>query len=196
MPLLLQVPFSSLKQLFNAFHCLSTHPHHPTWASILLDTDYLEVLPVFQEVWEARRGPSAVHIWAAWGAAALANTHAVVLWQLFASQAQSLLLMTTVAMPVFSKKNETVSGGREAADLCGGQKPKGLWANIWPLGNAANLWQGGWMGDNLSVRMLVCRFFKMPLKYDASLCFIPSIFKLSLVWRAWKRTLPCLAILL
>ncbi|XP_058842409.1 voltage-dependent calcium channel subunit alpha-2/delta-4-like isoform X1 [Acipenser ruthenus] len=31
--------------------------------------------------------------------------------QLFASQAQSLLLMTTVAMPVFSKKNETRSEG-------------------------------------------------------------------------------------
>lgn len=40
---------------------------------------------------------------------ASANTWLVVLWQLFASQAQSLLLMTTVAMPVFSKKNETVS---------------------------------------------------------------------------------------
>lgn len=40
---------------------------------------------------------------------AFANTRLVVLWQLFASQAQSLLLMTTVAMPVFSKKNETVS---------------------------------------------------------------------------------------
>lgn len=40
---------------------------------------------------------------------AFANTWLIVLWQLFASQAQSLLLMTTVAMPVFSKKNETVS---------------------------------------------------------------------------------------
>lgn len=29
--------------------------------------------------------------------------------QLFNSQAQSLLLMTSVAMPVFSKKQETVS---------------------------------------------------------------------------------------
>ena len=29
--------------------------------------------------------------------------------QLFATKAQSLLLMTTVAMPVFSKKKETVS---------------------------------------------------------------------------------------
>lgn len=32
------------------------------------------------------------------------------LLQLFATKAQSLLLMTTVAMPVFSKKKETVSG--------------------------------------------------------------------------------------
>ena len=31
--------------------------------------------------------------------------------QLFNTQAQSLLLMTSVAMPVFSKKKETVSGG-------------------------------------------------------------------------------------
>lgn len=45
---------------------------------------------------------------ALWGPA-LTNSRPVVLWQLFASQAQSLLLMTTVAMPVFSKKNETVS---------------------------------------------------------------------------------------
>ncbi|KAK4831768.1 hypothetical protein QYF61_018994, partial [Mycteria americana] len=42
---------------------------------------------------------------------AFANTLLVVPWQLFASQAQSLLLMTTVAMPVFSKKNETRSHG-------------------------------------------------------------------------------------
>lgn len=30
-------------------------------------------------------------------------------WQLFALPAQSLVLLTTVAMPVFSRKNETVS---------------------------------------------------------------------------------------
>lgn len=108
---------------------------------------------VSQAVWEPRRWPIA-HLGslgvaapctgAPWGAALADTSSPVVLWQLFASQAQSLLLMTTVAMPVFSKKNETVSEA-EAAELCGTLKPKGLLTNIQPFGKAAELWQGGWV---------------------------------------------------
>lgn len=76
MPPLLQVPVSSLKQhfnfsCFNTFHWLSSHPHHPTQASIhptiLLDTEYWKVLPsVFGRVWEARRWLIVINIWGPW----------------------------------------------------------------------------------------------------------------------------------
>lgn len=78
-----------------------------------------------------------------WGAA-LADTPPVVLWQLFASQAQSLLLMTTVAMPVFSKKNETVSeawapcsSGTGGCGTSWGSKAKGPLKKHSALGKAA-----------------------------------------------------------
>lgn len=84
---------------------------------------------------------------------ALANPWLVVLWQLFASQAQSLLLMTTVAMPVFSKKNETVSAlpaslSSQPAEGKGCNGPlwgfKALGRRAGHSGSAADLWQDGW----------------------------------------------------
>lgn len=76
MPPLLQVPVSSLKQLFNfscfnTFHWLSSHPYHPTWASIhptiLLDIEYWKLLPsLFRGVWETRRWVIVINIWGPW----------------------------------------------------------------------------------------------------------------------------------
>lgn len=99
---------------------------------------------------------------------AFANTQLVVLWQLFASQAQSLLLMTTVAMPVFSKKNETVSATRASVSLqqaevkgCSGSL-RGFKANGSLKGKPAIRDCGrplaGWAADNLSDKMIVCHF--------------------------------------
>ena len=99
---------------------------------------------------------------------AFANTRLVVLWQLFASQAQSLLLMTTVAMPVFSKKNETVSAMRasisfQPAEVKGCRRPlQGFKANgslkeelaIRDCGRPL----AGCVADNLSDKMIVCHF--------------------------------------
>lgn len=44
----------------------------------------------------------------------------------------------------------------------------------------------GWMGDNLSVRVIICHFFKAPLQCDTSPWFIPSIFKRSLKFQAGR----------
>lgn len=97
-----------------------------------------------------------------------ANTQLVVLWQLFASQAQSLLLMTTVAMPVFSKKNETVSARQaslsfQPAELkgCSGSVP-GLKANgslkEEPVVKDCGTPLAGRAADNFSVKMIVWHF--------------------------------------
>lgn len=49
-------------------------------------------------------------------------TSALSSLQLFTSQTQSLMLLTTVAMPVFSKKNETVSGRSHRGCSRGGDR--------------------------------------------------------------------------
>ena len=97
-----------------------------------------------------------------------ANTRLVVLWQLFASQAQSLLLMTTVAMPVFSKKNETVSATRaplsfQTAEVKGcsgsvrGLKADGSLKAKLALGDCGRP-LAGCAADDLSDKMIVCHF--------------------------------------
>lgn len=97
-----------------------------------------------------------------------ANTRLLVLWQLFASQAQSLLLMTTVAMPVFSKKNETVSATwallcLPPAELEGCCRPLWGFRASAPLTDRLAFRDHGrlWTGcadDNLSVEMIACHF--------------------------------------
>ncbi|EMP25370.1 Voltage-dependent calcium channel subunit alpha-2/delta-4 [Chelonia mydas] len=75
------------------------HDHDIIWTEAYMDSAHLVPLETL------------MHLVVAPYPITLVNTLLFVLWQLFASQAQSLLLMTTVAMPVFSKKNETRSHG-------------------------------------------------------------------------------------
>lgn len=62
--------------------------------------------------------------------------------QLINSEAQSLMLLTTVAMPVFSKKNETVSGYSPCCNMEVGAQTTELHSQVQGLhaDSQASLW--------------------------------------------------------